>query len=64
MRRVVSIAVLLLAVAVVAARSGMQAPGASEEEAGEKKLIDLKSDLTAPIKPGDSVIYLVGNFAA
>lgn len=64
MRRVVSIAVLLLAVAVVAARSGMQAPGESEEEAGEKKLIDLKSDLTAPIKPGDSVIYLVGNFAA
>ena len=44
--------------AVVAARSGMQAPE------GEKKLIDLKSDLMGPIAPGDSVVFLVGNFAA
>ncbi len=31
---------------------------------GEKKLIDLKSDLMGPIAPGDSVVFLVGNFAA
>ena len=53
-----SIAVVVLAAAVVAARSGMQAPE------GEKKLIDLKSDLMGPIAPGDSVVFLVGNFAA
>ena len=55
-----SIAVVVLAAAVVAARSGMQAP----EPEGEKKLIDLKSDLMGPIAPGDSVVFLVGNFAA
>lgn len=58
MRRLLSIAVVVLAAAVVAARSGMQAPE------GEKKLIDLKSDLMGPIAPGDSVVFLVGNFAA
>lgn len=31
---------------------------------GEKKIVDLKSDLSGPIAPGDSVIFLVGNFAA
>lgn len=31
---------------------------------GDKKLIDLKSDLMGPVAPGDSVIFLVGNFAA
>lgn len=60
MRRLLSIAVVVLAAAVVAARSGMQAP----EPEGEKKLIDLKSDLMGPIAPGDSVVFLVGNFAA
>ena len=39
----------------------MQAPA---EQEGEKKLIDLKSDLMGPIAPGDSVVFLVGNFAA
>ena len=60
MRRLLSIAVVVLAAAVVAARGGMQAP----EPEGEKKLIDLKSDLMGPIAPGDSVVFLVGNFAA
>ena len=64
MRRLVSIAAVVLAVAVVTARSGMQAPGAAEEQEGEKKLIDLKSDLMGPVAPGDSVVFLVGNFAA
>ena len=61
MRRLLSIIAVFLAAVVVTARSGMQSP---EEPEGEKKLIDLKSDLTAPVAPGDSVIYLVGNFAA
>lgn len=63
MPRFVSIASLLLvlAAAVVLARGGVQAP---PEEEGEKKLIDLKSDLMGPIAPGDSVVFLVGNFAA
>nr|WP_262918135.1 OstA-like protein [Alistipes finegoldii] len=40
----------------------MQAPEA--EQPAEKKLIDLKSDNMGPVAPGDSVIFLVGNFAA
>ena len=62
MRRIVSIAVAALAVAgVFAARSGMRQPAPEE---GGKKLIDLKSDLMGPVAPGDSVVFLVGNFAA
>lgn len=61
MRRLVSIAAVVLAVVAVTARSGMQAP---EQPEGEKKLIDLKSDLMGPVAPGDSVVFLVGNFAA
>lgn len=41
----------------------MQSPR-PEPESGEKKIVDLKSDLSGPIAPGDSVIFLVGNFAA
>ena len=41
-----------------AASAGMGASG------GETKIIDLKSDLSGPVAPGDSVIFLVGNFAA
>lgn len=64
MRRFVTILLAGLAAAgILAARDGVQAPGA-EAAGGEKKLIDLKSDLTGPIAPGDSVIFLVGNFAA
>ena len=61
MRRLLSIAVVVLAVAAVAARGSMQQ---APEQEGEKKLIDLKSDLMGPIAPGDSVVFLVGNFAA
>ena len=61
MRRLLSIVAVLLAVAGVVARGSMQAP---EEPEGEKKLIDLKSDLMGPVAPGDSVVFLVGNFAA
>jgi len=34
------------------------------DEEGEKRIIDLKSDLSGPVAPGDSVIFLIGNFAA
>ena len=61
MRRFVSILVVVLAVVGVTARSGMQSP---EQPEGEKKLIDLKSDLMGPVAPGDSVVFLVRNFAA
>ncbi len=61
MRRLLSIAVVVLAVAAVAAGGTMQQ---APEQEGEKKLIDLKSDLMGPIAPGDSVVFLVGNFAA
>ena len=63
MRRLLSIAVAALAaVSVIFARGVMQAPEA--EQPAEKKLIDLKSDNMGPVAPGDSVIFLVGNFAA
>ena len=63
MRRLLSIAVVALAAgSVIFARGGMKAPEA--EQPAEKKLIDLKSDNMGPVAPGDSVIFLVGNFAA
>ena len=63
MRRLLSIAVVALAAgSVIFARGGIQAPEA--EQPAEKKLIDLKSDNMGPVAPGDSVIFLVGNFAA
>lgn len=63
MRRLLSIALVAAACGIVLARGGVQAPQpASGEE--KKKLIDLKSDLMGPIAPGDSVIFLVRNFAA
>jgi len=53
------------------ARGGMrflaqEAPAApaSGSSGGGTKIIDLKSDLSGPVAPGDSVIFLVGNFAA
>jgi hypothetical protein len=61
-RRFLSIAICLsAAVGFLSARSGMPAPDGEE---GEKKLIDLKSDLMGPVAPGDTAIFLVGNFAA
>lgn len=63
MRRLLSIAIVALAAgSVIFARGGMQAP--ATDQPAEKKLIDLKSDNMGPIAPGDSVIFLVGNFAA
>lgn len=57
--------ILLLAVAcgIVLVRGGVQAPTATTPPP-QKKLIDLKSDLLGPVAPGDSVIFLVRNFAA
>lgn len=47
------------------ARSGMQAAaGEPAPSDSETRIIDLKSDLSGPVAPGDSVIFLVGNFAA
>lgn len=66
MRRLLSIALIAAACGIVLARVGAQAPQAPPAAAdqGEKKLIDLKSDLMGPIASGDSVIFLVRNFAA
>lgn len=62
MRRFLSIAICLsAAVGFLTARNGTPAPDGEE---GEKKLIDLKSDLMGPVAPGDTAIFLVGNFAA
>ena len=62
MRRFGTIAVAaLFAAGILGARSAMQP---ADPPQGEKKLIDLKSDLMGPVAPGDSVIFLVGNFAA
>ena len=62
MRRFGTIVFLaLFAAGILGARSAMQP---ADPPQGEKKLIDLKSDLMGPVAPGDSVIFLVGNFAA
>ncbi len=44
--------------------SGLQAGPVSAASGSDTKIIDLKSDLSGPVAPGDSVIFLVGNFAA
>jgi len=44
--------------------SRQQPPASADEAEGGTKIIDLKSDLSGPVAPGDSVIFLVGNFAA
>ncbi len=46
------------------ARGAGQQPAAPAAPASERKVIDLKSDLWGPVAPGDSVTFLVGNFAA
>ena len=40
------------------------APQQPSADDSRPKVIDLKSDLSGPVAPGDSVIFLVGNFAA
>ncbi len=52
MRRILTIAACLAACGAIFANGG------------DTKIIDLKSDLSGPVAPGDSVIFLVGNFAA
>ncbi len=75
MRRLLSIAILALAAwGILAARPGRgplrQAPsepaaGASADAApGRPRLVDTKSDIMGPVAPGDSVIFMVRNFAA
>ena len=59
-RRCVIAAAVLAAGGLIFAQGGGPAPDGQTE----KKLIDLRADLTGPIAPGDSVIFLVGNFAA
>lgn len=63
MRRILTIGITLTAVGTMlfAAGSGAVAPDNRE---AEKKIIHLKSDLSGPIAPGDSVLFLVGNVAA
>ena len=62
MRRLLSIALPLLFATLLFARSGMLA--APEEQPSEKKIVHLKSDNSGPVQPGDSAIFMVGNFAA
>ena len=59
-RRCVIAAAVLAAGGLIFAQGG----GPATDGQTEKKLIDLRADLTGPIAPGDSVIFLVGNFAA
>lgn len=61
-RRILSILLPLLFATLLFARSGML--HAPEEQPTEKKIVHLKSDNSGPVKPGDSVIFMVGNFAA
>ncbi|MDE6711405.1 MAG: hypothetical protein K2J53_03190, partial [Alistipes sp.] len=65
MRRSVAILAGAAFCGAIFARSGMQTTP-QQPSAGDSrpKVIDLKSDLSGPVAPGDSVIFLVGNFAA
>ena len=54
------VAIVIIAGGVFA-RGGHTQP---QDENVEKKLIDYKFDIGGPVSPGDSVIFLVGNFAA
>lgn len=60
LRRCVIAAAVIAAGGLIFAQGGGPARG----DEAEKRLIDLRADLTGPIAPGDSVIFLVGNFAA
>ena len=63
MRRLLSIAIVTASLGVLLARGDAQAPAPAAAE-GEPKIIDFKADVVAPVSAGDSVIYLVRNFAA
>lgn len=79
MRRVVSIVVVLFAAGVVLGSASRQVPPEPQAEAQtersavvaadeaprtERRRINWKADNAGPVAPGDSVIFLVGNFAA
>lgn len=65
MRRLLSILLLPAVFATLLfARSGMLVAPEEPRNETETKIIHLKSDLSGPIKKGDSVIFMVGNFAA
>ncbi len=64
MRHWITILGVLLFGTLLFARSGMVAPPVEEQQAAEKKIVHLKSDNSGPVAPGDSVIFMVGNFAA
>ncbi len=64
MRRILTIAALLAAAAMLFARTGTISPVPGDAPRTEKKIIHLKSDDSGPVAPGDSVIFMVGNFAA
>ena len=72
MRRIVSIVVVLFAVGAVLGSGSRQTPpeqpaASARSEAPRKedrRRINWKADNAGPVAPGDSVIFLVGNFAA
>ena len=77
MRKLLSIAVVLFAVGAVLGSGNFRtlqeppaapaaAPARTTQEAPkqERRRIDWKADFAGPVRPGDSVIFLVGNFAA
>lgn len=63
MRRFFSISVVA-AIVLFAGSLFARGDKAPQPQATEKKLIDYKFDLAGPVSPGDSAIFLVGNFAA
>ena len=63
MRRVLAIILTLTVVGTMLFARGGQAV-APETGSSDKKIIHLKSDLSGPVAPGDSVLFLVGNVAA
>ena len=63
MRKIVAILSVLTVVGTLLFAEG-RGGVAPANRSGEKKIIHLKSDLSGPIAPGDSVLFLVGNVAA
>lgn len=65
MRRFLTIAVVAaVLVGVWGPRTGAQSRLSPPDTREGKRYVDLKSDIMAPVAPGDTAIYLVGDFAA
>lgn len=64
MQRLSTLLLVLLFGTLLFARSGMLNPPTDERQQTETKIVHLKSDNSGPVAPGDSVIFMVGNFAA